>query len=77
MKYIIDYNKYNTGNPYEDPYLYEGKGVPHILKWLVNKITDDIDINNKYNIDIDESDLKLKNLEIQIFGLKVHMNWIF
>jgi len=64
MKHIINYNKYNTGNPYEDSFLNEGKGIPNTLKWIVDDIINNIDLKKSYNNDITESDFMLKNLTI-------------
>lgn len=65
MKHIINYNKYNTANPFSDPFLNEGKGIPNTLKWIVDDIIHNIDINKTYNNDFEESDFMLKNLIIK------------
>lgn len=61
----IDYSKYSyiTGL-YQDPYIYEGKGIPNVLKWLYKKIFEDLISNNNITINVDEPDFKLKNLNI-------------
>lgn len=64
MIHLINYNKYHTGNPYEDPFLNEGKGIPNTLKWIVDDIINNVDLNKSYVTDIEESDLMLKNLII-------------
>jgi hypothetical protein len=60
----MNYNKYNTGNPLEDSFLNEGKGIPNTLKWIIDDIIHNINLNESYSDDIEESDFMLKNLTI-------------
>ncbi|NPV13289.1 MAG: hypothetical protein HPY57_16130 [Ignavibacteria bacterium] len=63
MKNIINYNKYHTG--FDEPLIKEGKGIPHILKWIVDEIIENLNNFKTFSIDIDETDLKLKNLTVK------------
>ena len=63
MGYIVNYNKYCTENPYEDKLLYEGKGVPNVLKYLADEVYDKVMSSSFIIMEVDESDLKL-NLKV-------------
>lgn len=62
-----EYLKYNTDNPYEDSYLYEGRGIPTFLKNEIDNIFNIIknDLSKQsYFFNLDYENIKLKNLNI-------------
>ena len=66
---LYDYSKYSTENPYEDRIIFEGKGIPNVLKFFSNKINNSIDLSkNKLLFNLDESDFKLKDLKLEIIN---------
>jgi len=65
MEHIINYNKYSTDNPFEDNFLFENRGIPQTLKWLVDDIFNKLKNKTYHLFDVDESDLKLKNLHVK------------
>lgn len=66
---LYDYSKYSTENPYEDRIIFEGKGIPNILKFFSNKINNSIDLSkNKLLFNLDETDFKLKDLKLEIIN---------
>jgi len=64
MNNLIKYFEYNIINPYEDPYLNEGMGVPNVLKNILEKIFYNFDISKPLILDINEYGFKLNNLTI-------------
>lgn len=70
MKYINNYNKYHTGNPFEDNFLNEGKGIPHTLKWIVDEIFYNIDDFKNQIFNFDETDFKV-SLTISYYNKKL------
>ena len=70
MKYINNYNKYHTGNPFQDQILSEGKGIPHTLKWIVDEIFYNIKDFKDQIFNFDESDFKI-GLTISYFDKKI------
>jgi len=72
MKHLIEYCFFSTRNPYEFA-MYEGKGIPEVLKWLSKTTYYEIaeDFNKPYIIDNDEDDFKLRNLKIICINKKV------
>lgn len=63
MKYIQHFEDFISGDYAFDGFLIEGKGIPHTVKNIVNRIVNHIS-NNKTKITINEYDLKVNELNI-------------
>jgi len=71
MEFLKSFTIFNSLNPYEDPFLFEGKGIPNILKNIYDGIYDDIskDFSKIQKYTIDEIDLKIRVLSVECHNI--------
>jgi len=61
---------YWIANPYEDPYLNEGRGIPNVLKRVLEDVFNDLDLTSQNTFDIDEFEFKINGLIISYINTK-------